>query len=105
MGDFGVTRFACRRAAGRFGEGRRSLPRQPHRMDLLGRIEEEVTALRGSGALANAFRGWKEQGEGLRSFGDAESLITFLRDPRTGLTPRKDAALAALCVEASSGDQ
>jgi hypothetical protein len=74
-------------------------------MDLLARLEEEITALRGSGALAAAFRTWKEQVEGLRSFRDAENLIAFLRDSKAGPRGRKDAALAALCVEASSGDQ
>jgi hypothetical protein len=74
-------------------------------MDILTRIEQEISALRGSGALATAFRRCREQGEGLRSFGDAETLIAFLRDAEAGPRRRKDAALGALCVEASRGDQ
>jgi DNA-directed RNA polymerase specialized sigma24 family protein len=74
-------------------------------MEMVTRIEEEITALRGSGALAATFRRCKEQGEGLRSFADAEALIAFLRDPEAGPQQRKDAALAALCVQAMSGDQ
>lgn len=87
------------------GEDLGSLLRQPFGMDLLARIEEEITALRGSGALAAAFRSWREHREGLRSFGDTETLIAFLRDPQAEPRRRKDAALAALCAEASSGDQ
>ena len=74
-------------------------------MDLLARIEEETTALRGSGALTTAFRRWRKHREGLQSFGDTETLIALLRDPQAESRRRKDAALAALCVEASSGDQ
>jgi hypothetical protein len=74
-------------------------------MDLLARIEEETTALRGSGTLTTAFRRWRKHREGLQSFDDAETLIAFLRDPQAESGRRKDAALAALCAEASSGDQ
>jgi hypothetical protein len=74
-------------------------------MDMLTRIEQEIIALRESGALAATFRRCKEQGEGLRSFPDAEALIAFLRDPEAGPRRRKDAALSALCMEAIAGDQ
>jgi hypothetical protein len=74
-------------------------------MDTVTRIEQEIAALRGSGALTAALRGCREQCEGLRSFRDAETLIAFLRDPKAGPRRRKDAALAALCGEAISGDQ
>jgi hypothetical protein len=109
MGDLGIGPSphspAPRRFWGGFGESPGSLLRHPHGMDMLARIEQEITALRESGALTAAFRGSKEQGEGLRSFGDSETLIAFLRDSEAGPRRRKDAALAALCVEASSGDQ
>jgi hypothetical protein len=74
-------------------------------MDLLARIEEEITTLRRSGALTAGFRMCKERGDGLRSFDEVETLIAFLRDSKAGPPQRKDAALAALCMEASSGDQ
>jgi hypothetical protein len=74
-------------------------------MDTVTSIEHEITALRGSGALTAALRRCREQCEGLRSFRDAETLIAFLRDSEAGPRRRKDAALAALCVEAINGDQ
>jgi hypothetical protein len=74
-------------------------------MDLLATIEEELTGLRGSGALTTALETWKGRREGLRSFRDAETLIAFLRDPQVRPRRRKDAALAALCVEANRGEQ
>jgi hypothetical protein len=74
-------------------------------MDLLEKIEDEVHALRGSATLDEALRGWKERREGLRPFDDPETLIRFLRDSRVGQRRAKDAAIAAVCMEAASADQ
>jgi len=79
--------------------------RHPPHVDLLARIEEELTGLRGSGALTAALRIWSGEYAGLRSFRDAEALIGFLRDPKSGPRRRKDAALASLCLVATSGEQ
>jgi hypothetical protein len=74
-------------------------------VDLLARIEEELTGLRGSGALTAALLIWSGKREELRSFRDAEALIAFLRDPKSGPRRRKDAALASVCLVAASGEQ
>jgi hypothetical protein len=74
-------------------------------MDPLEKVEGDLVALRRSGALDRALRRWQARREELRSFDDAEALIRFLRDP--DLKPRraKDPVLAALCMEATLGDQ
>lgn len=74
-------------------------------MDLLGRVEGDLAALRHSGALDAGLCRWKIRQQGLRSFADAEALIGFLRDPDVEPRRAKDPALAALCMEATGGDQ
>ena len=74
-------------------------------MDLLSRVEGDLAALRRSGALDEALRRWKIRREGLLSFADAEALIGFLRDPDVEPRRAKDPVLAALCMEATGGDQ
>ena len=74
-------------------------------MDAFGNVEAQVSALRASGDLATAFNRWKRQSDGLAGFDQAESLIRFLRDPKAVPRSRKDAALAALCLQAQGGDQ
>lgn len=74
-------------------------------VDLLRMVEEDLGALRPSGALDEALRRWQRRREGLRSFADANALIGFLRDPDVEPRRAKDSALAALCMEATHGDQ
>jgi hypothetical protein len=74
-------------------------------VDLLGRVEGDLAALRRSGALDAALCRWKMRREGLLSFADAEALIGFLRDPDVEPRGVKDPVLAALCIEATRGDQ
>lgn len=79
--------------------------RQPVCMDFFDLVEEQASALRGSVALNEALRRWKARREELRSFGDAEGLIGFLRDSEAGGETLKDAALAAVSIEAAHGDK
>jgi hypothetical protein len=72
---------------------------------LLQRVEGDLAALRRSGTLDDALRRWKTRREALRSYADAEALSGFLRDPDAEPRPAKDSALAAICVEATDGDQ
>jgi hypothetical protein len=74
-------------------------------MDLLEEVEADLAALRRSGALDEALLRWKAHRAGLRSFADAEALIGFLRDPDIAPRRAKDPALAALCLEATGGDE
>jgi hypothetical protein len=74
-------------------------------VDLLGKIEGDLTALRRSGALDQALYGWQARRDELRSFADPEALIGFLRDPDVVPRRGKDPVLAALCMEATGGDQ
>lgn len=78
---------------------------QPALVDLLGRVEGDLAALRRSGALDAGLCRWKIGQQGLRSFADAEALIGFLRDPDVEPKRTKDPVLAALCMEATRGDQ
>jgi hypothetical protein len=74
-------------------------------VDLLQRVEGDLAALRRSGVLDDALRRWKTRRDALRSYADAETLIRFLRDPDAEPRAAKDSALAAICVEATDGDQ
>jgi hypothetical protein len=74
-------------------------------VDLLGKVEGDLTALRRSGALDQALCGWQTRRDELRSFADPEALITLLRDPDVVPRRAKDPVLAALCMEATGGDQ
>lgn len=74
-------------------------------MDLFARIERDLLARRDSGALARALRTWQPRREGLRRFEDIEALIAACREGREGSWEVTDAALAALCEEASGGEE
>jgi Type IV secretion system pilin len=74
-------------------------------VDLLRKVEEDLAALRRSGALDDALRRWQTRREELQAFADASALIRFVRDPDVEPRRVKDVALAALCVEATHGDQ
>jgi hypothetical protein len=74
-------------------------------VDLLGRVEGDLATLRRSGALDAALRRWKIGHQALLSLDDAEALIGFLRDPDVEPRWAKDSVLAALCMEATHGDQ
>lgn len=73
-------------------------------VDLLDRVEQEFITRRESGALERAFTGWTSQHRCLERFSRLETLIAECRD---GSVARDgtDAALAALCEEARTGDQ
>lgn len=73
-------------------------------MDLLDRIEQEFITRRDSGALGQAFIGWTARHACLERFSGLEALIAACRDGSA--SPKNaDAALAALCEEASGGDE
>jgi hypothetical protein len=74
-------------------------------VDLLRKLEEDLAALRRSGELDDALRRWQARRGELRSFANANALIRFVRDPDVAPRRAKDSALAALCVEATHGDQ
>ena len=74
-------------------------------MDLFAKIERDLLARRDSGALARALRGWQARREGLRRFEDIDALVAACREGREGSWEITDAALAALCEEASCGEQ
>jgi hypothetical protein len=87
------------------GESSGRSVRQPALVDLLGRVEGDLAALRRSGALDEALCRWKIVHQGLLSFADAEALIGFLRDPDVEPRGAKDPVLAALCMQATGGDE
>jgi DNA-directed RNA polymerase specialized sigma24 family protein len=72
---------------------------------LLMRLEEDFEARRRSGQLESAFPRWLARGNGLGRFDRLEDLIAACRDPRDCSWEAKDTALAALCVEAATGDE
>jgi hypothetical protein len=72
-------------------------------MDLFAKVEEDLAARRDSGALAVALQEWRARHRGLRRFGGLDDLIAACRD-EGGRWKAADAALSALCQEASSGD-
>jgi hypothetical protein len=74
-------------------------------VDLLRKVEVDLGALRRSGVLDDALRRWQTRREELQAFADASALIQFVRDPDVEPRRAKDVALAALCVEATHGDQ
>jgi hypothetical protein len=74
-------------------------------VDLIQRIEGDLAAQRRTGMLDEALRRWQAGRHALRSFADAAALIDFLRDPDASPRRAKDSALAALCMEATHGDQ
>jgi hypothetical protein len=72
---------------------------------MLEAIEEDLRELRRAGTLDEALARWRARRSALRSFADAEALITFLRHPNPSPRAAKDSALAAVCVEATHGDR
>lgn len=74
-------------------------------MELIEKIEQDLKALRRAGELDGAFERWRAHREEVGSFSDADALIGFLRDPAARPRRMKDGALAALCAEATGGDE
>jgi DNA-directed RNA polymerase specialized sigma24 family protein len=77
----------------------------PGCVDLLRKVEDDLEALRRSGALDGALRQWQQRHPELVSYADANALIGFLRDPDAGPRTAKDGSLAALCIEAANRDR
>jgi hypothetical protein len=73
-------------------------------VDLLAKLEADVTDRQASGALDDALRRWRTRHEELRSFDHPTDLITFVREPDKGRHEFKDRVLAALCAEGIRGD-
>jgi hypothetical protein len=74
-------------------------------MDQLQAIEERFGALRRSGELDKALREWRVRtGTELGTFADVSAVAAFLRDPEAAPARRKDAAFAAICMEARRGE-
>jgi DNA-directed RNA polymerase specialized sigma24 family protein len=73
-------------------------------MDLFGTVERDFAARRASGELSRALQEWQAKDNGLPRFADLDALIAACRDSRGGSWESADVALAALCKEASSGD-
>jgi DNA-directed RNA polymerase specialized sigma24 family protein len=73
-------------------------------MDLFGMLERDFAAQRRSGELSRALRDWQGKEKGLRRFADLDALIAACRGGTDGSWESADVALAALCREASSGD-
>ncbi|MGH2726212.1 MAG: hypothetical protein ACRDKS_04470 [Actinomycetota bacterium] len=67
-------------------------------MNALESIETSFRDLRESGSLELRFASWGGERHGLACIADFEGLIALCRD--SAPDPRKDAALAALCVQA-----
>jgi hypothetical protein len=73
-------------------------------VDLLGKVESDLTARRTSGALEHALPRWQTRHEELKGFDDPDGLIGFIRKPDVERRESKDDALTALCVEGIRGD-
>jgi DNA-directed RNA polymerase specialized sigma24 family protein len=73
-------------------------------VDSLSRLDWDFQA-RGPEGFAVPLRRWKARHKGLRTFRDPGELIEFLGDRAPGLSAARDAALAALCLEARDGDE
>ena len=80
--------------------------RASHRgfVDLLARLEADVTDRQASGALDEALRRWRTRHEELRCFDHSDDLITFVRELNKDRREFKDRVLAALCAEGVRGD-
>lgn len=74
-------------------------------VDLLAKLEADVTDRQASGTLDEALRRWRTCHEDLRSFDRSDDLITFVREPDTDRHEYKDLVLAALCAEGVCGDE
>jgi hypothetical protein len=73
-------------------------------VDLLAKLEADVTDRQSSGALDEALERWRTRHEGLRSFDHSDDLITFVREPDRDRHAFKDLVLASLCAEGVRGD-
>jgi len=73
-------------------------------VDLLAKLEADVTDRQASGALDDALRLWRTRHEELGSFDHPDDLITFVRDADEDRYESKDRVLAALCAEGARGD-
>jgi hypothetical protein len=73
-------------------------------VDLLAKLEADVTDRQASDALDGALRRWRTRHEELRSFAHPDDLISFVREPNSDRHEFKDLVLAALCAEGARGD-
>jgi hypothetical protein len=73
-------------------------------VDLLAKLEMDVTDRQASGALDEALRRWRTRHEELRSFDYPDDLISFVREPDRDRHESKDLVLAALCADGARGD-
>jgi hypothetical protein len=73
-------------------------------VDSLSRLERDFRAW-GPDGCAAALRRWKGGHGALRPFRDPADLIGFLRGRGSELAAARDAAWAALCLEATAGDR
>lgn len=73
-------------------------------VDLLAKLEADVTDRQASGSLDRALRRWRTRHEELRSLDHPGDLITFVREPDKDRHEFKDRVLAALCAEGARGD-
>jgi hypothetical protein len=73
-------------------------------VDLLAKLEADVTDRQASDALDDALRRWRTRHEELRSFAHPDDLISFVREPDRDRHEFKDLVLAALCAEGARGD-
>jgi hypothetical protein len=73
-------------------------------VDLLAKLEADVTDRQASGALDDALRHWRTRHEELKSFDHPADLMTFVREPDKDRHEFKDRVLAALCAEGVRGD-
>jgi hypothetical protein len=73
-------------------------------VDLLAKLETDVTDRQASGALNEGLRRWRKRHEELRTFDHPDELITFVREPNKDRHEFKDLVLASLCAEGVSGD-
>jgi hypothetical protein len=73
-------------------------------VDLLAKLEADVTDRQASDALDEALRRWRTRHEELRGFDHPDDLISFVREPDRDRYDSKDRVLAALCAEGAHGD-
>jgi hypothetical protein len=73
-------------------------------VDLLTKLEADVTDRQASGAMDEALRRWRTRHEELRCFDRSGGLISFVREADKDRNESKDRVLAALCAEGVRGD-
>jgi hypothetical protein len=74
-------------------------------VDLLTKLEADITDCQASGALDEALRRWRTRHEELRCFDRPTGLISFVREADKDRHEFKDRVLAALCAEGVRGDE